>query len=178
MQNNKGTTLIELLVGITLFSIVVIAFFQLFNSVFKEQSKNLNKSYLLNNASYAMEYMSRALRMARKELDDPSTCLSVVKSNYEITRGGNGIKFINFDSHNVKECKEFFLENKTLKILKDGVDHPLTSSNVSVEKLKFDLKGEGSGDSQPKLTFALEVKIANETLKLQTTVSQRDLDVN
>ena len=173
----KGLTLIELLVTISVFSIAITAFLELFSSAFKYQQKNLVSAYLLNTASYTTEYITRALRMAKKELNDPPSCLSLRGLNYEITHGGEGIRFLNSD----EECQEFFLENQTIKVAKNAQVLPLTPSNLIVERLKFEVAGDDQWDSkQPKVTFVLKLtssKDPSQSLNLQTTVSQRDLDV-
>jgi type II secretory pathway pseudopilin PulG len=179
MTGNKkckknGITLIELLMGLGLFSIVIIAFLQLFTSAFKEQNKILSKLQLLDNGSYASEYMSRALRMARKDL--LGTCIPV-NNNYIAT--ANGIKFLNYKD----QCQEFFLDGTILKTSKSGFAQPiqsLTPSNLIAEALNFNISGEqGSDLLQPKVTFALKLKnnINGEILNIQTTVSQRDMDI-
>ena len=177
----KGFTLIELLTSVTVFSIVIIISLGLFSSAFKEQRKILARAYLLSETSYVTEYMSRAVRMAKKELNDSPVCLSSRGLNYEITRGGQGVKFINYDTNNNKKCKEFFLDGTALKVEKDGVALPLTPSNFVVENLEFEILGETQDDNlQPRVTFILLLRTIEsepQELKIQTTISQRDLDV-
>lgn len=179
----KGFTLIEILITITIFSIVITAFLGLFGSVFKYQRQSLSSAYLLNNASYITEYMSRALRMAKKELNDSPVCLSSRGLNYEIMSGGKSIKFINYDINNNKKCKEFFLDGTALKIEKDGVALPLTPTKLEVENLRFSVSGAEqppTDNLQPKVTFILKLKTTEQSpqiLNLQSTVSQRDLDI-
>lgn len=171
-NNKKGFSLIEILVTITIFSIIMTAFLGLFSSAFKNQQKNLSVIQLLNNTSYISEYMSRALRMAKKDLG--AVCIGE-KDNFEITAAG--IKFLNYQG----ECQEFFLENQTLKVSKDGIIHALTSASVEVENLNFEILGQTQIDFlQPRISFALTLKTIKtpvREIKLQTTVSQRDLDV-
>ena len=78
---NRGFTLVELLITITIFSIVITGFLGLFSSAFKYQKESLNLQYLLSNASYVTEYMSRALRMAKKDL--AGDCI-ISKYNYKV----------------------------------------------------------------------------------------------
>jgi len=127
-----------------------------------------------------MEYMSRALRMAKKELNAP-TCLSSHGLNYELT--ANGILFI--DKNNV--CTEFFLDpiDKQLKQTALGVTSELTSSNLEVAAFRRNLTGAAeppADELQPKVTIFLEILgreiigMAKPKIHIQTTVSQRDLD--
>lgn len=171
---NKGISLTELLISMGLFSIVIVAFLQLFSSVFTEQRKILTKSFLLNNTSYVIEYISRGLRMAQKAPD--SSCISQ-GANYEVSGLNNErVKFFNYKG----QCQEFFLENEILKARKfdvEWVTHNLTSLDLKVKKLKFQTN-DAILNEQPKITFTTEVETRlGEKLKIQTTVSQRNLDL-
>lgn len=173
----KGFSITELLVAMTVFSIVLVGFLALFTSAFQEQKGSLNVSYLLNNSSYISEYITRAVRMARKELATPPDCLPSFGLNYELTRGGKGLKFINY----LGECQEFYLENNILKVGKPSGVESLTPSDIRVDDLNFVLSGEDQADSlQPKVTFALKmttVQAPAKSFDLQLTISQRALDV-
>jgi prepilin-type N-terminal cleavage/methylation domain-containing protein len=169
----KGFSLIEILVAISVFSIIIVVFLDLFSSALYEQGKNLSKSYLLSNTSYISEYISRALRMAKKDIT--GICIPA-KTNFELISSSQ-IKFLDYTS---SECQEFYLDGteKSIKVVKFGVTIPLTPSNIQVESLEFVVTGEDQTDNlQPKVTMSLELKNKTETLKFQTTVSQRDLDV-
>jgi prepilin-type N-terminal cleavage/methylation domain-containing protein len=171
----RGFTLIELLITIMVFSIVITGFLALFSSAFENQRKSLAQAHLLNSASYLTEYISRALRMAKKDLT--GSCITL-KYNYENPGGDSSkIRFLNYND----ECQEFFLQNGVLKVKKSGVTLSLTPSNLTVESLKFEISGESQNDQlQPRVTFALKLKTSqqpSQIINLQTTISQRDLDV-
>jgi prepilin-type N-terminal cleavage/methylation domain-containing protein len=172
----KGFTLLEILIAITVFSIIVTSFLSLFGSAFTYQRESLSKAYLLNNGSYITGYISRNLRMAKKELGTPATCLSTRGLNYELTSGGQGIKFIDYQ----ESCNEIYLENNVIKVDRDGTVENLTPSNITVENLEFSVSGASQDDLiQPKVTFTIELNGQSEpvqTLNFQTTISQRQLD--
>ncbi len=201
---NKAFTLIEILVAMAIFSLIIGASSGVFVSALRTQRKSLAQQELLNQASFALDYISRSARMAKKELNclvltDPATCdplnLPYCLSgsgygyNYELTRDGSGLKFINTE----KICQEFFLEDARLKKGECVVNcylgaqwefSFLTSNKLQVEAFELTLSGETQEDSeQPKLEIFLKIKGrisgAGERpeLKLQTTVSQRDLDI-
>lgn len=173
---NRGVTLIEILVVISVFSIFLTSVVSLFASAMKEQRKGLDKAYLLNQGSFTAEYVSRALRMAQK--DSTGACITR-GLNYQITRGGNGIRFLNYRTG--INCQEFYLENGKIKVEKAGTSIDLTPDGLSVEALNFDLSGEDQDDGlQGKVTFTWQLRstgLAIQDLKLQTTVSQRELDI-
>ena len=165
----KGFTLIELLVSMTIFVIVMVSIIELFISGIKTQKKSLALQTLSDGTSYAVEYMSRAIRMAKKDLN--TGC------NFENV-GTNGIRFLNYE----KEEQLFTLDNDQIKEKKDG--HPLTaltSDNFRVTKLSFGLSGRCQVDDlQPRVTISIEIQtkeVDPQTLNIQTTISQRDLDV-
>jgi len=190
----KGYTLIEILVAVGIFTILIAAPTGFFVGSLRGQLKTLASQKLLDNTSYTLEYISRSLRMAKKELSaDPLTaCLLeggtiLYGHNYQITRGGNGLKFINYKN----ECQEFFLDENDhrLKESKNGAAPvALTAEDLEITSLtglKFKLSGESQADTdQPRVTLFLKIKGARgqkpelqPEIKIQTTISQRNLDV-
>ncbi len=181
---SKGTSLIELLVAATLFIIVMAAFLGLFTSAFRYQKKGLAVAEMLSSASYITEYMSRALRMAQKDQD--GSCVGSIKTNYDAD-GGDQITFLNDDGEG--ECRQFLLGGARLQVRRSldksaanfGPAEPLTPSTIDVSDLQFTISGEEQDDVlQPKVTFFIELTTQEtepQTLKLQTTVSQRQTDV-
>ena len=175
-NTQRGVTLIEILVVITTLAIFMTAVVSLFASAMTEQRKGMDRAYLLNQGSFVAEYVSRALRMAQKDVT--GGCITA-GANYEITRGGNGIKFLNYRTSD--NCQEFYVEDKVLKVVKYGVIQNLTPSGLSVESLIFNISGEAQNDRfQPKVTFSWRFRstgLMPQDLILQTTISQRELDV-
>jgi len=186
ISENKAFTLIELLVTIGIFSIVIGMVSGVFILGIQQQKVAFASQILLDQTSFALEYMSRTLRMAKKELSSIPICLSQRGLNYEITRSGSGLKFINHLESD--DCQEFFLENGQLKYRKKigqtgEESFPLTSSKLDVSLTKFNLTGGfQSDDLQPSVTISLQIKGKGELegsqrIKIQTTLSQRNPDV-
>ena len=186
MINNKSFTLIEILVAVTIFSLVVAAGSGIFISSISGQQKSLAFQKVLSESSYVMEYVSRSLRMAQKDDIEingvTKNCLSGDKVNYEITPSGKGIKFRNYKN----ECQEFYLDTsaKQLKESKDEVENYLTSEKLEVLAFNINLLGQSQEDSkQPRVTIFLDIKTRGQRaqtqyeMKIQTTISQRNLDV-
>jgi len=116
-----------------------------------------------------MEYISRAIRMAKKDIT--GICIDP-KLNYKIV--DNGIEFLNYKG----ECQKFYLEGNQLKEERGGVISELTSSRLKVSDFKIDLLGQTQTDDlQPRVTFFLKIE-GKETSKisLQTTISKRNPD--
>jgi len=181
-MSSKGFTLVEILVASLVCLLIIGVASGLFVSLIRHQRRVLAKQELLNQTSYIVEYMSRALRMARK--DRIGTCLSIGGLNYENPEGDiSKIKFINHSENDV--CQEF-LWNRVegrLEESKNGNPFiPLTSDKLQINSLKFKVFGEAGGDNfQPRVTIFLEVQIRGTgdqpKIQIQTTISQRNLDV-
>lgn len=172
--DKKGVTLIELLVVSAIFAIFITTSVDLLASALRYQRISLDTAYLLNTSSFVTEYVSRALRMAKKDI--AGDCITP-KTNFEVLANQEHIIFKNYKN----ECQEFFLEDEMIKVRRLGVTQPLTPSNLRVSRLKFNTIGEVQDDGlQPKITFnlALQTKTSlSRELNLQTTVSQRQLDI-
>jgi type II secretory pathway pseudopilin PulG len=231
-QKQKGFTLVELIVVMAVFMLIVGVAIAIFLSIIEGQKRILAQEQILSQVSYAMEYMSKGLRMAKR--DTNGDCLVYTNSDYSISDyfpGYNflytrpnywkctdgvcnyiyglygGVKFINQSNDNA--CQEFYLDavdnNNVIKEkkllspyiqLSDDYSTLLTSSNFSIDYLKFSINGTSglatdgiygasqldTPSQQPRITIILGFKVPGDTtqpeIKIQTTVSQRNLNAN
>jgi len=193
--NSRGFTLIELIVVMAVFLFIIGGAVGIFLSVLQNQKRILAEQQILNQISYAEEYMSKALRMAREETNgnchEPGYIYSLTRPDRE-SGFYRGIKFINQSDNDA--CQEFFLdEDGVLKELKNSTDDSnavaLTSSDFEITSVRFGINGldgcygteelcppgASSEDSaQPRVTILLN--IGTPTISIQTTVSQRNLN--
>ena len=176
---NRGFTLVEMLVAMTIFSIIVSISIGLFVSAIHLHKYDLKYQNLLNQTSYAMEYMSRSLRMALKS--DGTICTDFSGKNYNWDNSDpHWIEFVNSSDN---KCWKFYLSSngKQLKINKGGISYNLTSDNLQINSFNISVAGDASGQ-QPKVTFYLDIQAKKELLpwtpkiKIQTTISQRNLN--
>ena len=170
MQINKGFTLIEMVVAVAVFTLLVSASSGLFVNALRAQRYSLTTQEILDQTSYVMEYMSRALRMARKDIS--GECITA-KSNYQFE--DNCIKFRNYHD----ECQQFCLDGSRLKEIKGESSNYLTSESLTVEGFWVELSGQQQDDYlQPRATILLTISGKEQSnIKIQTTVSQRNLDI-
>jgi len=187
-KNNLGFTLVEMMVVIGVLSIVIVGLIAIFVSAIQIQRYVASAYQLLDQSSYIMEYMTRAIRLAKKDLE--GNCITQYNSyGYYDEINDSGIKFTNKNEDG--DCIGFFLDNtdKRLKQYKkesgggQAVISPLTSSAMEVSAFNVILAGESqeTDQEQPKATIYLEIKVkgagSQPSIKLQTTVSMRDLDI-
>lgn len=182
LKSGGGFTLIEMMVVVIVFTLLIGTGLGLFVSSLKAQRQSLATHEVLNQTSYLIEYMSRALRMAKKDISGNCLTTAGAKSNYET--GTNRIRFLNYDD----KCQEFFLEGGQIKEQKStddtelnfGLALPLTSSGLQIVSFNIKLSGQQQPPVdllQPRLTifFAIQGREQSE-IKIQTTISQRNPD--
>ena len=179
LNKNKGLTLIEILVTALIFSIVIGAGMGVFVSAIRLQRYNLDHQQLLSQASYAVEYMARAIRMTVK---DDGFC-GFAGQNYRVSDENRKIEFKNYKG----ECQEFFWDtsDNQLKVFKEiifGEPLLLTSDDFEITSFNFQVSGDNPGDNvQPRVTVSMDIKGKGPgqqpRIKIQTTISQRNLDL-
>lgn len=183
-KKSGGFTLIEMIIASAVLIMIIAAGAGIFVSALKSQRKSLASQELVDQTSYAMEYMGRAIRMARKQLNcdpelPPINCFCLQSAGYgynyqEQTHLGTGIRFINYQG----VCQEFFIRNNQLFEAKcfancnlqeswngeNGNGIALLSGNLYTHLFNVRLSGENQmdGDSlnnkQPRASLFLRVQ--------------------
>lgn len=172
------------MVAMIVFAIISIAFVGLFINAINQQRQILNLNNLLNNVSYSMEYMDRAIRMAQKDLTGDCLGGALLKYNYATASPAESIRFLNYDG----KCLEFYKSGEQLMMRRSTSNlssqfqapEALTPTELSVKGVQFNVIGDGQGladQRQPKIVIGLimETKeIKPQQLIVQTTTCQRN----
>ncbi len=160
-RNNKSFTLVETLVAAIIFVIFVTAISAAFITAQSSQKFLGNFLLTINNLSFAIERMSRELRMSNNfSLQNPSE-----------------ISFRNAYGQNVV----YRLANRSIERSDDGGNTflPITGENIDVLDLKFIPKNSATGE-QPRITISITFtsrggKDSEKYKKtVQTTISSRE----
>lgn len=187
MQKNKGFTLIEVMVVTAVILFVIGAAVTVFIAIIQYQRRTLAEQELLSQTSYLTEYMSKALRMAKKDL--AGDCLideygnHYPGYNYLLTRKDmtsgfyKGIKFINQSDN--ESCEEFYFDNSdpNSPILKEArwnertllSTTSLTSTKLKVNAVRFGINGtpgrntgvDGASEAdnkQPRVSIVIDIQ--------------------
>jgi prepilin-type N-terminal cleavage/methylation domain-containing protein len=204
IKNSKqGLTLVEVLAAMAIFSVLSVSIVTLFTTSINSQSSILQNQQLLNETGYVIEYMHKAIRMAYRDDgtlpsssvgmctdDSPATTYNVV---------GSSIYFIGFDNtagtSGEYRCMKFYLDGTSNKIkFQESSDltwenadaatpMELTSSQIKVDALNFNVTDQTIGSNQPRVTIMLTMESNTKrvspipTITVQTTASQRNLNV-
>lgn len=163
----KGFSVIELVVGVTVFSVVVAASLGLFGSVLRDQRAAFAIQALQNNARFVFEFMAKEIRTG----DDFSL------------NGSTEINFINTDGEDIV----YRLVGTTLERSNDDgvIFLPVTADEVDVTYLNFelDLIEAGPKPRQPFITIMMRIEGAGAraeekfNINLQTSISQRVIEI-
>ena len=169
-MSNKAFTLIEMVVSVAIFTLLVSAGSGIFLSALRAQRQSLATQEVLDQASYLMEYMSKALRMAKKDM--AGLCTGTAKLNYAFEN--QCIEFKNYQG----TCQQFCLDGTRLK---DENGNYLTSDNLTVSSFNVELSGQYQApidSQQPRMTIFLKIQgKEGSKIEIQTTISQRNPDV-
>ncbi|MBL7057706.1 prepilin-type N-terminal cleavage/methylation domain-containing protein [Patescibacteria group bacterium] len=182
VKNNKGVTLIELMVSVALFAITIVAVTQIFITLLNGQKNAIAARNLQENIRFAFEVMAKELRMAR--IDD-GICSEIDNNKvYDNDAGYNEsavyLKFKNY--HN--ECVKYYLEDDRIKIDRDGVSGFMTPDEIKVSNLKFLVKDANGGSGansreQSIVTLRMDIEAINtkaiyaQEMQIQTSISSR-----
>lgn len=176
----RGYSLIETLIVIFIFLFILIVVFNIYISSIREQRYNLSAQQLIDETSYALEYIERFVRMAQKDIS--GSCVGTAGKNYQTN--GNALIFKNYKG----QCQMFSVYNgRIYQNLTDssgailGLNAYLTSAKFNVISFRASILGDDVGDFlQPRVSLYLEIEGKNMSpapkMKIQATISQRNLD--
>jgi prepilin-type N-terminal cleavage/methylation domain-containing protein len=173
-QYERGYSLIELMVAVSVFAIVMSVSSGMFITSMKGQRKAFSNQNLADNVRYAMEIITREVRMGRGfTVGNAGTC-----SNNCL------ISFTSSMPRRDGKTVTFFLDPNTKKIMFDDDTSagppadPITSANIEVTNLDFALD---IGEEPYRVTIVLEAESVGTAIDtksniiLQTTIAPRVL---
>ncbi len=188
MRKETGLTLIEILVVIGVFSGLMSVIAGIFISNSRIQRRGIAVQKALGETSYAVEYMTRSMRMAKS--DDDGDCLDSGYEyyTYQVRNGGEEVRYIDYRDR----CVNFVFDydegaiKKGLRTNGTWEEYYLTSEVLNVNNLHFSTNvspDSGTADlfeEQPAVTLVMELE-ETETgqwgTRVQTSVTRRKLDI-
>jgi prepilin-type N-terminal cleavage/methylation domain-containing protein len=161
-MKQRGFSLIEFLVAMSIFAIVIIVVLGSFAMVIKGQRKVIAMQNVQENTRFLLDFMTKEIRM--------STINAATENTITIVRSDNQVVTYTFSGNNIERTSP-------------SSSGPINSEEVLVNG-RFYAEGIGTGDGQqPKLTIAINVQSAGNQpeeqsrIDLQTTLSQRLIDL-
>ena len=185
-MNRKGFTLIELLVSISLFSLLITAVVGVLTIFINTNIRNQNERQSLQSISFAIEAMSREIRLGYSYFCSTETnptnfnvsadCLNAKFLSF-IRGDGSNDKYVSYtiDGGNIKRCQS----NSRVCTEKTNLNSNLFS--VDNDGSYFDVK-VGSNSQQPRVKFVISssyrtdyVDNVDRNVVISTQVTQRRL---
>ena len=171
IQKSQGFTLIEIIVSLGVFSIVILIVLGAVFSIINLQRKTNAFRVAQANLSYAFEAMAKEIRTGHR---------------YNNAVNGEGLTSFSFLNDSVPEQNVFYRVDADGRMVKGLVGDPadplpLTSSEVTIKSLIFDVSGVGADGAQPMVRVKIS-GVAGEGTKyetkffLQTAITQRKPD--
>jgi prepilin-type N-terminal cleavage/methylation domain-containing protein len=195
--NKKGFTLVEIMVSIAIFSLVLVAAMGAILSVVDANRKAQTLVEAMNNLNFAMESISRTIKTGIEHqhpswAEDDSSIY--IQANDLLGLDGDfDRESVNFALNSSGQVVRCVLENENTECddPDGGSDEwiPLTSSKINIDVMNFEIvHGDstaytvGTDFVAPRVLITMRGSVqANEdiitTFNLQTTVSQRDLNL-
>ena len=185
LKASCGFSLVELLVSMTIFTLVMSAGSTIFLLALRAQRVTIAEQNVVDNTRFALEYMSRQLRFARR--DGAGSCITAGYT-YELPIGStDSIKFLDSQSRCI-EYSLFAVGNgkKRIQVTIGAASPADLTVPSSVNILSFFLYATGQAQSdafQPRVTIVMEVEGAGLkpgekiSTRLQTTISNRNPDL-
>lgn len=188
-KNNRGFSLIEVMVSLAVFAIVVLVAAGALLKVIDANKKSQALKAVINNLNFALESMSRELRTGATyhcEASSNITPSGAVATPKDCPGGGVYLAFeeqLGTASHLDQHVYRF--QNGTIqKSINSGMSYDsIIGSDVVIENLKFYVTGTAlgsTGDTEPAKVLIVLNGYVNTRQKfrsdfsLQTTISQRN----
>jgi prepilin-type N-terminal cleavage/methylation domain-containing protein len=178
-HNKTGFSLMEMLLAVTIFVIIVLSATRIFQLVVQGQRQAIAAYHVQENLKYFFEVMSKEVRMAT--IDTTGECYPTTVVDQLYTAEGDNLYFKNFAG----QCVHYFVENDNgvnrFKIERGLSSGYITTSNININSLKFDVKSSldsGVQAEQASVTVNIEAEavaedLAKSQMTLQTTITSR-----
>jgi prepilin-type N-terminal cleavage/methylation domain-containing protein len=163
--NNRGFSLLEIVVSLAIFLTVIVIVTSFFEMSIRAQREAISAGNLQESMRYAFEAMSKEIRMAKK---DESGACAVADKVYKVEN--SVLSFINQDD----KCVQYFLDSSRIKIIRDTIEAYVTPENIKVNNLSFYL----DESLQPRVTLMVNLAIpvknqSDQEMVMQTTLTSR-----
>src|SRR3989344_7817509 len=132
LKTKKGFTLVELMVSISLFTIVMTISMGSIFSVFNTNKKSESLRAVMDNLNFTLEAMTRTVRFGTNYHCDVT--VGVISVPRDCASGADSFSVL--DS-NGQQVSYKLSGTRIARSINGGADYFLTSSDVTIQKLKF-----------------------------------------
>jgi len=174
-KNNKGVTLLELIVAVSLFSITILMATRIFMTVIDGQRDAIAAQNMQESIRYTFERISKEIRMAQKDIT--GSCTGVADKVYDTNINNDELTFLNYHG----ECVTYSLDDYRLQVQRQTIDPsplPITLGKIKINNLQFELLGSDPETDQLMVVIRIDAEAESKEqfkheLKTQTSISSR-----
>lgn len=188
-KNNKGFTLVEIMVAVSIFAVIMVISAGSIVSIFDANKKSQTLRTVMDNLSLTMESMVRTIRFGTKYHCDITTGVITEPRDCFDSVGSDSLSVLSTDGDQIS----YSLDDSRILREKNGTEsYYLTSNDVTITDLSFWVYGSLSyadeitpgppeDPAQPMVIivirgFAGDKPTSRSEFTLQTEVSQRSFD--
>jgi prepilin-type N-terminal cleavage/methylation domain-containing protein len=162
LKSESGFTLIEMMVSLSLFSIVIVVMMGSILTIVDVNRKSQSLSIVMNDLNFVLESITRTIKTGDGLSVDP---------------GGEWIEVINQENETITYR---LYDGSIQRDVDNGGYIDLTSDQLVITDASFILFNVDN-NRQPRLLISIEGEVTiteeiNSAFKIQTTISQRNLD--
>jgi len=190
--NQKGMTLMEIMVAVSLFALLTISVGQILQTIIDGQRSAIAAQNLGENMMYVFEVMSRELRMATLSAPPDNSCFKDqygsfldVEGIYYVYEGitDEGMPFKDLQFKNqYGNCVNYFLENDVLKVWRSdvGTSTAIMPDDLVIRNLDFIVNDHATTTKQ-RITMKMNIHnkgyaSSYKNMTFQTSISTRYYD--
>lgn len=184
LSQNKGFTLIEVMVSVSIFAAVITIGLAALLSINTAYVNARTQQVVMDDLNFALETMSRQIRVGHSYYCGSSRGQIATEDKDGFNTGdclkGSALSFVWEDAH-----LAYFLEEEegigVITQLQDDNISPMTPTDVDIQSFDIQVHGSEPGDPyQPIVTISISgsmvVRQQEETFTYQTSITQRRPD--
>jgi type II secretory pathway pseudopilin PulG len=183
-KKKGGYLLMEILVSLTIFSIIVTTSVGAVLAIVDANAKSQSTKSVIDNLSVALENITRTIRIGTdyKCIISSRARGAPQEGNSDglCSQGNEGISFIPQDAESTSDRVEYYFYNGAIyRYRPSKTESALTAPEVTITAMKFYLYGAGTNDGQPRVFVVVNGTAGPEgkrqtTFTIQSTVTQRE----
>ncbi|MHB1316870.1 MAG: PilW family protein [Minisyncoccota bacterium] len=177
---NKGFTLIEIMVSLSVFIVIMTVSLGSILSIIDSNSKSQNKKVSMDNLNFALESMSRTVRFGTNYYCGTTSSNPPPSNDCNVNTNNNSLSIRSSDGSLIV----YSLSGGRIIKTVNGTSDPMTSSEITVTRLSFYVFNSAVWPDlgQPRVVMVLSGYVGNKvstksSFNLQTMMSQRKLDI-
>lgn len=180
-QNNKGFTLIEIMVSVSVFAVIMLMVSSSVYTVFDSNRKSQSLRSVMDNLNLSLEAMTRTIRFGKEYHCDATANLA--SPTNDCAGGANSFAVTDFNGNRVIYK---MVGSRIARTINGGADTFITGTDVTINTVTFRVLGStpysiGSDLFQPKVIIVIDgyagaKATSRSNFVLQTMVSQRQFD--